>query len=169
MKNLFIIRHAKSSWKDTGMDDHERPLNKRGERDAPFMGHLLKEKKISPDLMVSSTATRAYSTATEFAKQLDYKKEKIVKAKELYLAERSGLVNFITNMDEKVETLFLFGHNPGVSTLANYLCSTEAGELPTCAICGLRFEIDSWKDIGPRQGELILFEFPKKYFPDAGD
>src|SRR5262245_32888955 len=113
MKHLILVRHAKSSWKDTELEDHERPLNKRGERDAPFMAKIFRDKNLEPDLIVSSTAVRALDTAKEFARKLDYKKGKILRVAELYLAEADDMLQYVRGIDDEYKTVMLFGHNPG--------------------------------------------------------
>ena len=169
MKKLILVRHAKSSWKDASLDDHDRPLNKRGERDAPHMGKVVKDKKVKPDLIVSSTALRAYSTAKEFAKKLDYPKSDILRMKELYLAELDGLTEIVKNLDDKDETVFLFGHNPGITWLANYLSGESVENVPTSGVFAMQFDIESWKEVAAGNGALSFFLYPKMYFKDAED
>lgn len=120
MKHLVLVRHAKSSWKDSEMEDHERPLNKRGERDAPHMAKVFLDKKMDPDLIASSTAVRALTTAKEFAKRLDYKKGKILKVPELYLSETDGLLSYLRNLDDDYQTVMIFGHNPGITCFCKF-------------------------------------------------
>src|SRR5262249_23478337 len=105
MKHLILVRHAKSSWKDSEIEDHERPLAKRGEREAPFMAGIFHNKKMDVDLMISSTAVRALATAREFAKKIDYKKDKILRVSELYLAELDELVDYVENLDDDYKTV----------------------------------------------------------------
>src|SRR5438067_1115936 len=137
MKKLILVRHAKSSWKDTKMDDRDRTLNKRGERDAPHMATVVKKRKINADLMAASTAVRAIATAKEFAKKLDYPKDKILREDALYLAETDDLLKYVKNISEDKETVFLFGHNPGITALANYLTGGDIDNIPTCGICAI--------------------------------
>lgn len=169
MKELILIRHAKSSWKDARLDDHDRTLNKRGERDAPFMAEVLKKRKVIPGLIVSSTAVRAFSTAKVFAKELDYKKDQIQLEKELYLAELEVLVEFVKRLPDEADTVLLFGHNPGITWLSNYFSSTNISNVPTCGICAIRFSLSHWNEVGAQQGDLEFFEFPKLYFKDSED
>ena len=109
MKHLILVRHAKSSWKDSDLEDHERPLGKRGKRDAPYMAKIFRDKKIDVDLIVSSTAKHASKTAITFAKKLDYKKDKILREPELYLAEAEGLLDYMRTVDDDNKTVMLFG------------------------------------------------------------
>ena len=118
MKKLYLIRHAKSSWKNLSLDDFERPLNKRGKCDAPFMGELLRAKNILPDLILASSALRAKSTAEIIAKKLKASK-KIVFDADIYEASSSTLESIISSIDDKYNTLFLVGHNPGLNMLSD--------------------------------------------------
>lgn len=162
VKRLFLIRHAKSSWKESGLSDYERPLNKRGKRDAPFMGRLLFDKNILPDLIMTSYAERAKTTAFLFAMELNYPADKVVIEKKLYEAMNKDILEIIRETDEKVKVLFLFGHNPGLTTLHNYLCDQFIDNIPTCGITQYEFD-DKWKNLTGKSCKLILFEYPKKY------
>ena len=161
MKVLVLVRHAKSSWKDPTLDDRERPLNKRGERDAPEMGARLARRKHRPDLIVSSPAVRALQTARIIANKLGYARKEIVVEERLYGAGVVELLDVIRNADESVATLMLFGHNPGLTELANHLGPREIPNLPTCGVLYLRFETDTWSVVGYGRGDEVLFEFPK--------
>ncbi len=161
MKELIIVRHAKSSWKDAGLADRERPLNKRGERDAPEMGARLARRKYRPDLIVSSPAVRALTTARIIAKTLGYPRKDIVVNDRLYGAGIVELLDVIRNTDESVATLMLFGHNPGLTELANHLGLRPIANLPTCGVLHLRFHPDTWFVVGHVLGGEVLFDFPK--------
>ncbi|MBK9730157.1 MAG: histidine phosphatase family protein [Chitinophagaceae bacterium] len=169
MKNLILVRHAKSSWKDTLLNDHDRTLNKRGERDAPFMAKVLKKRKVTPDLIVTSTATRALSTAKIFAAELEYKKQLIEQSKHLYLADLDALMEFVTLLPDEKSTVAIFGHNPGITWLVNFFSVTVIENMPTCGICSLRFSVNNWKEVSAKEGQLLFFEFPKLYFKDSDD
>ena len=169
MKLLLLIRHAKSSWKDTRLDDHDRTLNKRGEHDAPFMATVLKKKHITTDLIISSTAIRALLTAKIFAKELGYKKDHIIQDKGLYLAELEELIEIVKQLPDKNSVVCLFGHNPGITSFTNFLCNAGIDNVPTCGICAISFPFDSWQEVASGNGKLDFFEFPKLYFKDAED
>lgn len=161
MKKLYIIRHAKSSWKDMALDDFDRPLNKRGKRDAPLMGSILKNKNISPDMIISSPTLRAKTTAEIIAKKVNYSKE-IVFDKSIYEATPTKLHKILRKTDDKVCTLFLFGHNPGLNMLAEDY--TEFYEnIVTCGIVEIEFNCDKWAEIGPKNARLISFDYPKRH------
>ncbi len=161
-KRLFLIRHAKSSWKDAGLSDYERPLNRRGERDAPFMGRLLKKKNIYPDLIITSYAERARRTALLIANELDYPKHKVIIKKRLYEAMNKDIIEVIKETDEQVKILLLFGHNPGLTTLHNFICEKFIDNIPTCGITEYEYN-DEWKNLNGNSCKLISFEYPKKY------
>ncbi len=169
MKHLVLVRHAKSSWKDSEVEDHDRPLSKRGERDAPYMAKIFRDKKLKVDLMISSTANRALTTAREFAGKIDYKKEKILRVTEVYLAELEELTDYIKNLDDEYKTVMIFGHNPGFTWLANSLTNGSIENLPTCAVLAIDFDVSSWKNVGDKPGTIRFFEYPKMYFKEAED
>ncbi|MDE0343356.1 MAG: histidine phosphatase family protein [Deltaproteobacteria bacterium] len=161
MKHLILIRHAKSSWKGSTLDDRERPLNRRGERDAPEMGVRLARRNVKPELIVSSPALRALETARIIAKSLGYARNEIVVKERLYGAGVVELLDVIRNADESVATLMLFGHNPGLTELANHLGPRPIPNLPTCGVLHLKFEADVWPVVGYARGDEVLFDFPK--------
>ena len=121
MKTIILVRHAKSSWKDTSLDDFDRPLNKRGKRNAPFMGEKLKNRQIVPDLILSSPAKRAKKTATIVAKTIGYPKKKIQYSDNMYHSSARYLLEMVRNQDDESETIMLFGHNPDFNDFADML------------------------------------------------
>jgi len=160
MKKLYIIRHAKSSWKDNSLDDFDRPLNKRGQKDAPFMGKRLKEKSIFPDMIISSAALRAKTTAQLIAKELGYTKE-IVFTQDMYDCSREKLHKIVTGMDDTYKTVFLFGHNPELNMLAQMYTNFEKN-IVTSGIVEIEFSCTQWKNISAENAKLLSFEYPKK-------
>jgi len=164
MKTIYLVRHAKSSWKEMGMNDEQRPLNHRGKHDAPFMGKLLKKMKVTPDLIVSSPAVRALSTAKIFAEELDYPEKNIEVDKNIYLADVGELFDFVNELDDKLHSVMIFGHNPGHTYFLNRISGEAIDNMPTCSIAGVEFDIDRWKLITKTTGKLKFFEYPKKYF-----
>lgn len=163
MRQLILIRHAKSSWSDPTLDDFDRPLNKRGKRDAPFMAKLLFEKNIRPDLIISSPAKRTKLTALEFAEQFGIKNENILWDDNLYLASSSTLIKKLKQLDNHINTVFLVGHNPGLTELHNFLCKEEIDNIPTCGVVSLKTD-KNWSEISSEDFKLDFFEYPKKYF-----
>ena len=139
MKTLYVIRHAKSSWDLPGLPDFDRPLNERGKRDAPRMGKRLKEKRIVPDLMLSSPAKRALSTCKRIAEALGYSPDKIKTERSLYHADEDEILSVIKSVSDKHDVLMVFGHNPGLTDFTNQL-GHEDGELVTRALLKSTFE-----------------------------
>lgn len=161
MKTLYIVRHAKSSWDNPSLDDFSRPLNERGEKDAPRMGKRLKEKETTVDLMISSPAERAIKTCQAMAKILEYPKEKILETKKLYHANASQIFSMLKTIKEPHDVVMIFGHNPGLTEFANSLLSQNIINLPTAGVIAGKLKIDSWKGITPACGEMLFFDFPK--------
>lgn len=164
MKKLFICRHGKSSWKFNDLSDFERPLNHRGERDAPKMGNVLKERKISPSIMLSSPAVRAYTTAKIIAAKLGRDENEIQKKEELYGASAGELMSIIQELPENAASAMIFGHNPGLTMLNNVLSDKRIDNLPTCGIVAIDLNISKWNEIDFSCGKGVFFEYPKKYF-----
>lgn len=163
MKRLYLIRHAKSSWEDHLLSDYNRPLSDRGKRDAPKIGDVLKSKNIKPDLIISSTARRAFKTAKILSDILNYPIEDIVEDITIYEATTQNLLNVINKIDDENKTVFLFGHNPTFTVLANLLGNKFIDNMPTCAVAELELNVTSWKDVRVDCGKLVSFEYPKKY------
>ena len=163
MKRLYLIRHAKSSWKDPTLTDLDRPLNKRGKRDAPFMGKRLKTHNIQPDLIISSPAKRAQRTAKIIAEEIGFSKEKIIYDESVYEAGVSTLLRVIRYIQDSANDVVLFGHNPGLTMLAESLTHTLIENIPTCGIFCIDFPVDSWKDIVEGSGTVVFFDYPKKH------
>lgn len=145
------------------MRDFDRPLNKRGKRDAPFMGKLIKEKGIEPDLIITSPARRALRTAEYFAEELSYPKEKIIRDDNLYEAGVNDIVNVISGINSDSETIMLFGHNPGITDFCNSISDKYIDNIPTSAVVSLVLKTGQWSDINTNTCKLEFFEYPKKY------
>lgn len=165
MKTLYLIRHAKSSWKDITLDDFDRPLNKRGKHDAKLMGKLLHTKHIKPDLILASPANRAMITAQKLAESIDYPLKKIHYQSAIYEASVEALLDVIRQAEDKVNTLFLIGHNPSLNGLLDYLVpENRVDNIVTTGIAEIELSIDRWEALAFGSGALIQFEFPKKYY-----
>lgn len=164
MKTLYLMRHAKSSWEDFSLPDFDRPLNKRGKRDAPFMGKKLYNRTIFPDLILSSSAKRAKITAKIVANELgNYTKENLQFTDTIYDADTENLIEIISQQDDKLGSLLLFGHNPSFTALANQLSDYHIYNIPTSGIVGISFKINSWKKIAAKKGKMLFFDYPKRY------
>ncbi|GIU82396.1 MAG: histidine phosphatase family protein [Acidobacteria bacterium] len=160
MKTLFLLRHAKSSWDDPNLPDFERPLNKRGLEAAPFMGKLMKERKIQPDIILSSPAKRAAQTA-ELIKESAQLKANIVFDKEIYEASSLKLLFILSNIEDKYSSVLLVGHNPGMEELLRILTGQNES-MPTAALAKVELEISAWKDISENSGKLVFLIKPKE-------
>jgi phosphohistidine phosphatase len=163
MKKLFLIRHAKSSWDDPAMADKDRPLNKRGKKDASFMGAILHKQGVSPNLLISSPAKRAYSTAKKIAKKIQYPVENIQTIDTLYHSTANTLLEVIHSQPADVQTLMLFAHNPGLNELVSLICDKQIENIPTCGIVCVSFQASQWQDIGKSNSHFEYFDFPKNH------
>ncbi|MDO1448995.1 histidine phosphatase family protein [Rhodocytophaga aerolata] len=163
MKKLFLIRHAKSSWDDASLPDEERPLNKRGKKDAPLMGSLLRKQGITPDLIISSPAKRAFSTAKKMAKELAYPKDHILTFDKLYLSSPAALLEVIKSQPAEVRTLLVFGHNPELTQLVPLLCDHPIDSIPTSGVVSITFQTDTWQKIEKMNGRFDFFDYPKMH------
>lgn len=161
MKQLLLIRHAKSSWTNIGQEDFERPLNERGIRDAPLMAKKLIEKNYKPDALISSTAVRALETATFFAEVMGFKKKDIIQVPELYHAPPKVFKEVIQALPDGLSTVAIFGHNPGITEMANELTNIQIDNLPTCGIFGVEAEVKSWKNFLDSEKSFLFFYYPK--------
>ena len=164
MKKLFIIRHAKSSWANSSLPDHQRPLNSRGLRDAPFMGKLLQKTGAQPDLLLSSPANRAFSTACFFAEAFGIPEMEIRKEERIYDAFPSDMVDIIQSLPADLETVFVFGHNPTFTSLANKYAERQIANMPTCSIAQVEADVKNWKDFSPGSAKVVAFHYPGQYF-----
>jgi len=163
MKTLYLVRHAKSSWKYPHLEDFERPLNKRGRKSAPLMGKILKKLKVTPDLVISSPANRAAMTARIIADKIKYPLEKIRYSEAIYEVSANALIHFIEQIDDTVNKLMVVGHNPALTDLANYFGGKPISNIPTCGAFCVDLDISSWTKIFEHCGKLKFFEFPKKH------
>jgi phosphohistidine phosphatase len=162
MKTLYLVRHAKSSWDYPELDDIDRPLSKRGKRNAPEMGKRLAAQNILPQLLITSPAKRALATARRIADEIGFPRESIKLDEKLYLASVEDIVAVIRKADEAAGSLMLFGHNPGFTDAANRLCGSDIYNIPTGGVVGIQFEVDSWADVVEGEGRFLFFDFPKK-------
>ena len=163
MKTLYLVRHAKSSWKYPRLDDFERPLNKRGRKNAPFMGSILRKLEVAPDLIISSPANRAATTARIIADTIDYPIEKIRYEETIYATSEYDLLQVIQQLDDATNQAMLVSHNPAITDLANSIGDTAISNIPTGGVCCINLDISSWAKIGDQRGKLKFFEFPKKH------
>ncbi|PUZ26659.1 phosphohistidine phosphatase [Chitinophaga costaii] len=162
MKTLLLIRHAKSSWTDSDMDDFDRPLNKRGKASAPEMAKRLLQRGILPDLLISSPAKRAKSTAKIMAREWNYPRQAILFEEDLYLCYASTFLKVITRIDNDFNTVAIFAHNPGITDFASYLTEEiRIDNVPTAGIFGIKANTDSWTDFDRSEKKFLFFDYPR--------
>lgn len=162
MKTLVLARHAKSSWRNEGLSDFERPLNHRGERDAPHMGRRLAELGIDIDAVVASPATRAATTARALAKEIGFAEADIRWAREIYGAYTDRLLEIVASFDDANAAVLMVGHNPGLGDLAQHWERSFLRNLPTCGIVQLELDCELWSDAPTARGRLVNFLYPKQ-------
>ena len=163
MKTLTLVRHAKSSWKDRGLSDRERPLNKRGEHDAPLMGQYVADAGVRPSQIISSPAVRAWTTARIFAGELGYPVEFLQREDGLYLASLDNLLDVVATQDAGFNNLMLFAHNPGLTDFANYLVPGLTDNLPTSGAVSVNLDSDDWMLYDRPKTDLVFYDYPKKH------
>jgi phosphohistidine phosphatase len=164
MKRLItLIRHAKSDWGHPELSDFDRPLNRRGERDAPLMGTVLSERKVEFDLVLASPAKRAITTARTICHEIGYAEDQIEQNRDLYLASAAEIISIVQAVDDSYKRIAVVCHNPGLTVLANVLGSLKVDNMPTCSIVIFEADIDSWKSLKPVSCRTIDFLFPKRF------
>jgi len=161
VKTLTILRHAKSSWDDADLVDFDRPLNARGNRDAPTMGQRMQVAGIRPSLIISSPAARAWTTARIVANELTYPLEFLQRERDLYHAGTETLFDVISRQDEGFNSIVVVGHNPGLTDLANKLIPGLTSNLPTAGYVSVLVDTETWELRGRKSADLIEFDYPK--------
>jgi phosphohistidine phosphatase len=163
MRRLLLLRHAKAAAADEPLTDNARPLTERGERDARQIGERLRQHHPPPDLILSSTATRALQTAQLVASALAYSRDAIALERRLYLAEPIMLLDVIEEQSSEISCLLVVAHNPGLTELVHGLLSDfEVDDLPTAAVVGIgQPDTENWADLQNRRSHLTYYDFPK--------
>lgn len=161
MKTLFLVRHAKSSRDDRSLPDRDRPLDDRGKQDAPKMGKRLAKRDLKLDLLVSSPALRALTTARLIADEVGYKRKDIVVDDRLYARSPDDLLAVVRALDKKLDRVMLFGHNPEFTDLAHRL-SSEIIDMPTGAVAEFDYDTKAWSDVGEIEPAKAVLDYPKK-------
>jgi phosphohistidine phosphatase len=154
------MRHAKSSWDDSQLDDHDRPLAARGKQDAQEMGRRLAESGFAPDFVVSSSARRARKTAKRVLRELD--RSDLTIDDRLYLADASTILSIIQTLDDAHASAAIVGHNPGLTALCELLSQAGIDNIPTMGVAHLDLHIDRWSNAASGCGTLARFDYPKK-------
>src|SRR5438552_10208326 len=161
MKQLVLIRDAKSDWDDPSLSDLDRPLNKRGKADAPLMAHRLLDKKIKIDAFISSPAKRAKKTASIFAKEYKMDKKDILFIEELYAAEANVFFEVLSDTDDKFDNVAVVSHNPGLTDFANLLSDVRIDNIPTCGVFAVKVDAKRWADFKEAKKDFWFFDYPK--------
>lgn len=163
MKTLYIVRHAKSSWADLSTQDIDRPLNQRGRRDAPVISSKCMELKYIPELIITSNAKRAQETAEYFIKKFGLSDSETQVNGKLYHAPEDTYFEEAQLVDDGINAIMMFGHNPGITYLANNISEKYIDNVPTCGVLVITSTASSWVDIDPMNCKLINFIFPKMF------
>ena len=162
MKNLYLIRHAKSDWSDENKSDFERGLNKRGKKAIITIGNALLKKKVMPDLIIASSAERTRLTAQGLANEIEYK-GKIKYLDELYMAEPLDVISTIKKIKDKYDNVFIIGHNPETTELTDLMLDEYIDNVPTLGIVAFKLPIEHWNRFKPEKAKLNFFIYPKMY------
>ena len=160
-KRLTLLRHAKSSWNDPKLPDRDRPLNERGEHDAPMMAQRLRSLGVRPSLILTSTALRAMQTARLIARGIGYPLEFLQREADLYLASPEEILEVLARQEDSFNDILLCGHNPGITELARRLADDKIDHMPTCAFAVLEVKLRSWSELNEGRCALKSFESPK--------
>jgi phosphohistidine phosphatase len=170
MKRLYLVRHAKSDWKQAEqMQDHERPLNKRGLADAPIIAEKIYQRRfelsaVLPDAFICSPALRAVQTAQIFAKAFALPADRLIIEKKIYEghAGDNNILSIIQTFPADYNLVFLFGHNPALTDFANFYAPTPLDNLPTCGVFALDFDIETWAEASYTNAKWLFIDYPKK-------
>lgn len=162
MRTLFLIRHAKSSWEHPGLRDIDRPLNERGLYEAPLMAQILVREGVQPDLLVSSPAKRAWTTAMFFAAAFGIKDDAVQREPDIYEADPLDILRLVSQLPDMAQTVFLFGHNMTFTDVANRYAEKEIANVPTCGIVRIESEVDSWAAFDAGNAKVCKQYFPKE-------
>ena len=170
MRELFLFRHAKSSWSDLDLDDHDRPLNARGQNAAPMMGQYMQDNAINPAMVLCSSSVRTRQTLDLAFPDAHEGDPPVVYSREIYEAPPTLLLQCIATVEDSVSSLMLLGHNPGMQMLTLQLAKTAQGDalarvatkFPTGALARISFRVESWRSLSQSRGHLVQFITPKQ-------
>ncbi len=164
MKEIIFVRHAKSDWGTEFLKDVDRHLNERGYSDAYFLIEWYSKNKKRPDLILSSTATRALSTALIFSRTLKMDVAALKLESHLYEAGLTELFSVLRSQDASNNSIMVFAHNPGITNICNELSDDLFFDnIPTCGMVSYSFDIKKWKDLDSKKGRLNYYQFPKEF------
>lgn len=160
--NLILVRHAKSSWSNGALSDFDRPLNKRGNHDAPLMGKKIKDYKFEINILISSPAKRTKDTAKFIAQENKFPLPKIIYQQDLYHCSKEAYIK--TLLKQKKKNILIIGHNPGIQEFSCWLCSQPRANFPTCGVVFISFKEEEWSTLKENTGVFRTFEFPKMFY-----
>ncbi|MCE2495091.1 MAG: histidine phosphatase family protein [Flavobacteriales bacterium] len=161
MKKLFVVRHAKSSWKMAEVADVDRPLKGRGVRDAYNTAEWLAEQGDMPEVLISSPATRALHTALIFAQRMNIPFSDIIIKESIYGADTKHLRQIVASINNEYSSVMIFGHNPTITHFVNHCIEHHIDHVPTTGVACLKFDVTSWAQID-QNADLMFFDYPKK-------
>lgn len=162
VKVLTLLRHAKSSWKDISLQDHERPLNHRGQQDALIMAERIKRTGNQPSLILSSPAVRAWTTAKIVSRAIGYPVAFLQQENRLNHASVRSLVQLVAEQDTGFNNIMIISHNPGLTDFANYLLPNLTDNIPTCGFVSIEINHEDWNLDGNIEAKLIVYDYPKR-------
>ena len=162
MKQLLLIRHAKSSWADPGQTDFDRPLNDRGKRDAPLMATRILDRNFRVQHVYSSAAKRALKTSKLLMEIWNLQQDSLSIFPDLYLAPPAEMLNLITTAPDEISSLALVAHNPGITEFINSLTNNRVDDLPTCGMVAFQIDTASWSTFRDASKEWLFIEYPKR-------
>lgn len=164
MKELLLLRHAKSSWDNANLGDIKRPLNEKGRADAPLMGEQIAKLDFVPQIIFSSTAVRTRETIALVCESAHWPIEKVRFETDLYTFDVEDVMHFIASISDKFEQVMMVGHNPAYTFLFNFLSDDSIDNLPTCGACLLRFDLEKWADLKHKKGETLWIGSPRMFY-----
>jgi phosphohistidine phosphatase len=164
MKSILFVRHSKSSWDDLMIEDHDRPLNTRGKKDSKSMGEYLLQNGNKIDIIISSSAKRAKSTAKNLNEVV--KAENFIIEPRLYLASAMEILKIVQNIHNEVDTAIIVAHNPGMTDVANIFSTDKIINVPTSGVFKIDFVVDDWSLADSHNGTMKFFIYPKMIYND---
>ncbi|HBH07762.1 MAG TPA: phosphohistidine phosphatase [Flavobacteriales bacterium] len=162
MKKLYLVRHAKSSWKDSSLEDIDRPLNNRGKKAAPMIGQKLKARNVQPQIVFASSSKRTTKTAKILIEKLGLGTDKLHLEEDLYLSSPKKMIRFIQTLDNNHDEVMIVGHNPGITLTVNLLAGEHIENIPTAGAACVLFDIEDWKNVS-NNGKLGFYIYPKMF------
>lgn len=168
MKRIGLIRHAKSSWKDSSCQDIDRPLNRRGKSNAALMGRRLCEQEPNWSRIYCSPAKRARQTAYLISQMVGLTEGNIEIIPSLYAFNYEELLSWIRSLERNEDRLLIVGHNPAITDLVNFLALSDLEKIPTCGVALLKLNTVNWCQAGVGMGKITYYDYPKNHDLNSG-